>query len=196
MSRRRQDNEQISLARTFGGRSILRETLETTLLALVIFLILNTATGRFQVRGASMLPTLHNEQYLVISKLTYWIHPPDRGDIIVFHPPTSPDEDYIKRIVGLPGEQVQIQGGQVWVDGVPLDEPYVVDPDTYSGSWVLAEREYFVLGDNRRNSDDSHKWGVLREENVVGKAWLAYWPPEDWGLVTHHSFAEPEEQEA
>jgi len=181
------EGEQVSLSRAFGGRSLLRETLETVLLTLIIFLVLNTATGRFQVRGSSMEPTLHDGQYLVIGKLIYWVHPPERGDIIVFEPPTNPSDDYIKRIVGLPGEQIEIQGGAVWVDGVVLEEPYTI-PGTYSGAWNLGNGEYFVLGDNRNNSSDSHNWGVLPEENVVGKAWLCYWPPEKWGLVTHHTF--------
>jgi signal peptidase I len=169
--------------------------METVLLAVVIFLALNTATGRFQVRGASMLPTLQNGQYLVISKLTYWIHPPQRGDIIVFHPPTNPGEDYIKRVVGLSGEQVEIRAGEVAIDGQPLDEPYVNNPGTYSGSWTLGEGEYFVLGDNRRNSSDSHTFGVISGETVVGKAWVSYWPPESWSVVPHHSYEElaPEE---
>ena len=188
------DGERISLARTFGGRSALREIVETVLLAVIVFLALNTATGRFQVRGSSMQPALQNGQYLVISKLTYWIHPPERGDVIVFHPPINPAEDYIKRIVGLPGEQIQIQGGEVWVDSVRLDEVYITNPTSYSGSWNLEEDEYFVLGDNRGNSSDSHTWGVLPEENVAGKAWISYWPPKEWGLVTHHSFLEPEDQ--
>ena len=97
------DGERVSLARAFGGRSLLREALETILLTLIIFLALNTATGRFQVRGSSMEPTLQDGQFLVISKLAYWVHPPERGDIIVFHPPNHLSDDYIKRVVGLPG---------------------------------------------------------------------------------------------
>ena len=189
------DDERISLARAFGGRSLLREVLETILLTAIIFLVLNTATGRFQVRGSSMEQTLHNGQYLVISKLTYWIHPPERGDIIVFHPPNSPAEDYIKRITGLPGEQVEIRGGEVWVDGTPIEEPYIANPGFYSGAWNLGDGKYFVLGDNRGNSSDSHSWGVLPEENIVGKAWLCYWPPEEWSLMSHYTFPEPVDQE-
>lgn len=189
------DGERASLAQAFGGRSLLREILETVLLTLFIFLILNTATGRFQVRGSSMEPALHDGQYLVISKLSYWIRPPERGDIIVFHPPNSPSEDYIKRIVGLPGEKIEIREGTLWVDGIPLEETYVFNPGFYSGTWNLGEGEHFVLGDNRSNSSDSHSWGVLPQENIVGKAWLCYWPPEEWGLVQHHVFPEPAERE-
>jgi len=188
------DGERVSLARAFGGRSLLREILETVLLTVIISLVISTATGRFQVHGSSMEPTLHNGQYLVVSKLIYWVHPPERGDIIVFQPPNSPAEDYIKRIAGLPGEQVEIRSGEVWVDGILLDEPYIASPGSYSGAWNLGDEEYFVLGDNRGNSSDSHSWGVLPRENIVGKAWLCYWPPEQWSLVAHHTFPEPVDQ--
>jgi signal peptidase I len=187
-------DERVSLARAFGGRSLLREILETVLLTVIIFSILNLTTGRFQVRGFSMEPTLHDGQYMIISKLIYWVHPPERGDVIVFHPPNDLDNDYIKRIVGLPGEQLEIRNGAISVDGVPLEEPYIANPGFYSGVWDLADEEYFVLGDNRRNSSDSHTWGVFPRENVVGKAWLCYWPPEEWGLVVHHAFPEPADQ--
>lgn len=184
------DTQPLSLSRQFGGRSLVREILETALLALVTFLVLNTLTGRFQVRGSSMEPTLHDGQYLVVSKLAYWLSTPKRGDVIVFHPPNGLSDDYIKRIVGLPGEQVRIRQGSVSVDGVSLEEPYVVRGGAYSGTWTLGNDEFFVLGDNRGNSSDSHTWGTLPGQNIVGKAWLCYWPPEAWGLVDHHTFPE------
>ena len=186
--------ERVSLARAFGGRSLLRETLETILLTVIIFLVLNTATGRFQVRGSSMEPTLHDGQYLVIAKLVYWIHPPERGDVIVFQPPNNPSDDYIKRVVGLPGEELEIRDGRVWADGVVVEESYITNPGSYSGAWHLEDGEYFVLGDNRDNSSDSHSWGLLPRENIVGKAWLCYWPPEQWNLVAHHTFPESDGQ--
>jgi signal peptidase I len=189
------EGERVSLARAFGGRSLLRETLETALLTAIIFLILNTTTGRFQVRGSSMEQTLFDGQYLLISKVTYWISPPERGDVIVFHPPNNLSDDYIKRIVGLPGERVEIQNGEVSVDGVQLLEPYIANPGSYSGVWEPGEGEYFVLGDNRRNSSDSHTWGVFPGDNIVGKAWLCYWPPEQWGPVAHHTFSETDQQD-
>jgi signal peptidase I len=185
------DTQPFSLSRAFGGRSLLREILETALLTLIIFLVLNTLTGRFQVRGSSMEPTLHDGQFLVVSKVTYWFGGPERGDIVVFRPPNSLSDDYIKRIVGVPGEQVKIEQGQVRVDGVPLQETYVANQSGYSGSWKLGTDEYFVLGDNRSNSSDSHTWGTLPGENIVGKAWFCYWPPEAIGLVQHHDFPKP-----
>jgi signal peptidase I len=188
------DGERVSLARTFGGRSLLREVLETVLLTAIIFVVLNTTTGRFQVRGSSMELTLHDGQYLIVSKLIYWIHAPERGDVIVFHPPNDADDDYIKRIVGLPGERVEIQDGRVSVGGTLLEEPYVVNPGFYSGAWDLGPEEYFVLGDNRRNSSDSHTWGMFPRENIVGKAWLCYWPLDKWSLVAHYVFPKPADQ--
>jgi len=185
------DTQPLSLSRAFGGRSVLREILETVLLTLIIFLVLNTLTGRFQVRGSSMEPTLHDGQYLVVSKLAYWLQAPKRGDIIVFRPPNGLSDDYIKRIVGLPGEQIRIREGEVLVDGAPLREPYVVKQGVYSGVWKMGSDEYFVLGDNRGNSSDSHMWGTLPRENIIGKAWVCYWPPEAWGLMDHHTFPEP-----
>jgi signal peptidase I len=185
------DTQPLSLSRAFGGKSVLREILETVLLTLVVFLVLNTLTGRFQVRGSSMEPALHDGQYLVVSKLSYWLRTPRRGDIIVFQPPNDLSDDYIKRIVGLPGERIRIEYGRVLVDGVPIEEPYVTRPGPYSGSWKLEPDDYFVLGDNRGNSSDSHTWGTLPAENIIGKAWLCYWPPEAWGLVKHHAFPEP-----
>lgn len=170
---------------------LLREILETALLTLVVFLALNTLTGRFQVRGSSMEPTLHNGQYLVISKLTYWLNPPDRGDIIVFHPPTGASEDYVKRIVGLPGEQVTVADGEVRIDGAVLAEEYVIGVGARSGTWTLGPDDYFVLGDNRANSSDSLTWGTLPGENIIGKAWMCYWPPTAWGLVQHEEFPTP-----
>ncbi len=180
--------ERISMSRAFWGRSSLRETLETILLTVLIFLVLYVTTGRFQVRGSSMEPTLFNGQYLVVSKAVYWIRPVERGDVIVFHPPNNPDDDYIKRVVGLPGENLEIRDGVVWVDGMRLAEPMIENPGSYSGFWKLQDDEYFVLGDNRRNSSDSHTWGLLPRENIIGKAWLCYWPLERWGLVTHYIF--------
>jgi len=184
------EDQRISLAHTFGGHSSLRELLETILLAVIVFLVLNAITGRYQVRGPSMTPTLTDGEYMVVGKLSYWFGPPERGDVVVFLPPTNPHEDYVKRIIGLPGETVEIRDGQVWIDGVALEEPYVSSPMQYSGGWTLRTDEYFVLGDNRANSSDSHTWGGLHRDNIVGKAWLTYWPPSKWGLAPHHVFAD------
>lgn len=175
-------------ARPSAGRHLLREILETLVLALFIYVVINTLTGRFYVRGSSMEPSLHNGQYLIVSKISYLFGEPQRGDIVVFISPNNGKEDYIKRIIGLPGERVEVRDGAVWINGYRLEEPYLKSPTPYSGVWVLGPDEYFVLGDNRANSSDSHTWGPLPRRNIIGKAWLCYWPPQYWGLIPHYSY--------
>lgn len=190
MPEEEQETKPPSLSRAFGGQSILRDIVETLLLTLVIFLVVNTLTGRYQVRGSSMETSLHSGQYLIVSKIHYMLGEPQRGDIVVFEPPNGSYEDYIKRIIGLPGETVEARQGAIWIDGYRLGEPYAARIP-YSGTWVLGDDEYFVLGDNRPNSSDSHTWGTLPRENIVGKAWVCYWPPQYWGGVPHHQFDLP-----
>ena len=170
------------------GRRLLREIVETVLLTVAIFIVINVVTGRFRIEGPSMRPNLHAGQYLIVSKIVYKLHPPERGDIIVFHHPQSVDRDLIKRIIGLPGETITIRQGQVFVNGAPLEEPYVSDRGRYSDQFELGQNEFYVLGDNRPNSDDSHNWGVLSEDRIVGKAWISYWPPDEWGGVRHYNY--------
>jgi signal peptidase I len=165
---------------------LLREVVETLLLAGVIWAIVNFASARFVVDGSSMEPNLHSGQFLIIDRLTYRFGEPERGDIIVFEYPDLPEKDYIKRIIGLPGEEVSIHDNVVYVNGSPLDEAYIITPTSYTGTWTVGPNQYFVLGDNRNNSSDSHDWGMLDRELIVGKAWLSYWPISEWGLVEHY----------
>jgi signal peptidase I len=166
---------------------IVREIVETLLLTLFIVWIVNTATGRFRIEGHSMMPTLEEGQYIIINKLSYMLDDPQRGDIIVLHFPNDRSRDFIKRVIGLPGDHVEISGSVVKVNGLTLNEPYVNAPPSYTGSWTVPEGQYFVLGDNRNNSSDSHSWNFLPREDIVGKAWIIYWRPQDWGLVPHYS---------
>lgn len=179
-----------------GGSGIwgwVRDLLETVILAAIIFFAVNALTGRYEVQSVSMQPTLHEGQYLIVSRVSYWFHPPSRGDIVVLNPPNDQSSiPYIKRVIGLPGEQVDIRDGRVWINGIALNEPYISGPPTYTKSIILAEEEYLVLGDNRNNSSDSHVWGTLPEENIIGKAVFRYWPPEKWGFIPHFSFPELE----
>ncbi len=177
-----------------GNSSPLRDFLETVILAVALFFIINGLTGRFQVIGSSMEPSLHNKQYVIVSKLSYKLGGPQRGDIVVFHPPNGAHGEYIKRIIGLPGERVEVRNGVVWIDDYRLDEPYLTSGTPYNGVWQLGEDEYFVLGDNRANSSDSHSWGLLPRDNIVGRVWLIYWPPQDWGMAPHYRFPEMEQQ--
>ncbi len=168
-----------------------REVLITLAIALVIFLVAQAMIQSVKVVGASMEPNLHHGQYLVVSKATYWFHPPRRGDVIVFHSPQNPDQDIIKRVIALPGETVEIKEGKVYINGTPLEEPYIAEEPFYNfPPQYVPEDSYFVLGDNRNHSSDSHVWGVVPEENIVGKAWICYWPPSEWQSAPNHSFDE------
>jgi signal peptidase I len=164
---------------------VVREIIETLLLTFFIFWMVNSLIGRYKIDGSSMNPTLQDGQYLIINNFSYYVDDPQSGDVIVFHHPTS-DMNLIKRVIGLPGDQVEIEDGMVTVNGVALDEPYIREAPRYEYNGVVPEDEYFVLGDNRNNSSDSHSWSFLPEDNIVGKAMLIYWPPSDWELVPHY----------
>lgn len=156
--------------------SFLIDTLETIIMALLLFLAINTVSSRVRVENISMKPTLQPGYLLVVNKLAYKLGTPKHGDIIVFDYKGAGQEDYIKRIVGLPGDQVVVENGVVSVNGHPLTEPYIAELPRYSGSWSVPEDSYFVLGDNRNNSSDSHQWGYVSKKDVVGKAVFVYFP--------------------
>lgn len=172
------------------GRSAFRDLIETILFTLLIyFLVRFFLFENYRVVGHSMDPTLHDEQFLVVNKLSYRISEPARGDIVVFEDPHDPARKLIKRVIGLPGEVVEVQHGAVYINGQKLHEPYVNDPGFYSAAAsALPTGQYYVLGDNRNNSSDSHTWGTLSGDAIVGKAWLSYRPPELWGIVPHEAY--------
>lgn len=171
--------------------TVLRETLETLLLALIIFFgVKEFVLQNFRVEGQSMEPNFHTGQYLIVDKISYRLHSIERGDVIVFVPPKEANRDFIKRVIALPGERVEIRQGRVLINGKLLQEPYITVSWNYTyGPQVVGENEYFVLGDNRNNSSDSRMWGLLPRKNVVGKAWLSYWPPQQWGLIPRYVLA-------
>lgn len=168
-----------------GVGRMLRDILETLLISAVLFLGINAVTARIRVDGFSMEPSMHSGEFVIVNKLAYKFAPVQRFDVIVFMFPRNPDQEYIKRVIGLPGDEVVIANRQVRVNGEVLDEPYILQPPTYSGTWVVPEGSLFVLGDNRNNSSDSHNWGPVPLDYVIGKAVLIYWPPSEWGLVEH-----------
>jgi signal peptidase I len=184
------------------------ELTQTVLLTLLIFFAVRAVVQNFKVEGNSMEPTLHTDQFLIINKATYlrvdgtplerlFMHgdrttqdpvfvfgQPAHGDIVVFRFPAQPDKDFIKRIIGVPGDTIEIRAGRVYLNGVALDEPYIQDGANYDRpKQVVPPGNYFVLGDNRPNSSDSHVWGYVPADNLIGRAWFAYWPPSDWGPV-------------
>ena len=163
--------------------------MSTVLLTVLIYAGVNFATGRFRVEGDSMQPNLHPEQYVLVDKISYRLGQPRRGDIVVFQYPLATERDFIKRVIGLPGETVTVPGGAVSINGQPLNEPYIAAPPAYNNTWTLGPDQYFVLGDNRNNSSDSHNWGPLNRQYLIGRAVFVYWPPDGWGLVPHYTYA-------
>jgi len=174
---------------TAQGSSLFREIVETLLLTVVIFVLVNTITGRYRIDGSSMEPNLHDGEYVIVNRVIYRLQQPQRGDVIVFQ--REGTREFIKRVIGLPGDTVAVQGGHVLVNGVALDEPYIAQPNAYAMEpRRIGPNEYFVLGDNRNNSSDSHSWGTVPLKTIDGKAWVTYWPPKDWGVVPHYSYAQ------
>jgi signal peptidase I len=166
----------------------IREIVETLLLTFFIFWLVHSLVGRYRIDGSSMNPTLLDGEYLIINNLNYLLDDPQYGDIVVFRHPRN-ELNLIKRVIGVPGDTVKIENGTVWVNGEELTETYIAAPPNYGGEWSVPPDQYFVLGDNRNNSSDSHSWGYLPKENLLGKAFFVYWPPADWGEVTHFAQA-------
>ncbi|MEO7019980.1 MAG: signal peptidase I [Ktedonobacteraceae bacterium] len=162
---------------------LVREIIETIVLTLLMFFVIRFAIQNFNVDGTSMEPNLHNTELIIVDKWTYLFHPPVRGDVIVFAAPPHPDMDYVKRVIGLPGDVITIRGTTVIVDGVTLSESYV-DPQNQGNPFasknitnlVIPAGDYFVLGDNREVSSDSRDWGYVPVKNIVGRAAIVYWP--------------------
>ncbi|MFN8524193.1 MAG: signal peptidase I [Chloroflexota bacterium] len=190
-----------------SARSLIWEVVQTILLTVAIFLAVRSVVQNFRVEGASMDPTLHSGQYLLINKVIYArtdgtpldnllgraentadpsfiFGGPRRGEVIVFRAPTQTEKDFIKRVIGLPGETVRIVGGQVFVNNRPIDEPYIEHRATYDlDQKTVPPGSYFVLGDNRPNSSDSHLGWFVPANNIIGRAWVSYWPPTYWGVM-------------
>ena len=195
---------------------VLREFIEAILLAVLIFFLIQASVQNFRVEGFSMQPTLEDKQMLLVNKMVYlkvdmqrlsglvpfWevqekelaypFHPPNRGDVVVFHWPLDPQRELVKRVIGVPGDTVEIRDGVVYVNGSRLQEPYLtppgtrtdhMDPDLEEEVSPIKEGHYFVLGDNRRQSNDSRDWGLVPQENMVGKVWFVYWPPSNLSFL-------------
>ena len=161
------------------------DLLETLALSVLLFLGINALTARVLVEGFSMRPTLENGEYVLVNKMSYRSELPEYGDIVVFHFPVDPDQDFIKRVIALPGDEITVHDGQVMVNERVLNEPYIAATPQYVGTWHVPDDQIFVLGDNRNNSSDSHSWGAVPAENVIGKAILTYWPPPAWKALEH-----------
>ncbi|MGI6740347.1 MAG: signal peptidase I [Brevefilum sp.] len=177
-------------SRRSGCMGFFIDTIETILLALVLFLAINALSARVRVENVSMKPTLNPGEFLLVNRVAYKLGEPSIGDIVVFHAPGASELDYIKRVIGLPGDEVRVADGTVFVNDHPLYEPYLADQPNYSGSWTVPDGEYFVLGDNRNNSSDSHLWGFVPKQDLVGRALLIYWPLEDIAILRTHDIVQ------
>ncbi len=162
-----------------GWVTFLLETVQTIILAVVLYFLIDSVVARVRVENISMEPTLMPGQFILVNKLAVKLNDIQRGDIIVFHFPQNPKEDYIKRVIGLPGDSIVIRGNKVFVDNQEITEPYISAEPAYNGTWVVPEGNLFVLGDNRNQSSDSHSWGYVPINLVVGKALIIYWPLEN-----------------
>lgn len=167
-------------------RRVLLEVIETVALALVLFMAINFLTARIRVDGSSMEPNFHDGDYVIVNRLAFKYGDIQRGDVIVFPFPENPEDDYIKRVIGLPGDRIRINLGDVYVNDQPLNEPYIMEPLVADMAEQSVPDGYvFVMGDNRNQSSDSRSWGALRIEDIIGKAVFRYWPFSMMGLVEH-----------
>ena len=179
-----------------GLLTVVGDLVQVTVMSFAIFLVVYIFIFQPNViSGPSMDPTLKNREYVLTDKITYrWVHPPKRGEIIVFHSPVRRDTDYIKRIIGEPGDKVRVGDGRIYINGEALPEPYL-QPNVRTDFGVflregvdyqVQEGTYIVMGDNRSGSSDSREWGPIAKEEIVGKAWYRYWPLDKIGVIDHN----------
>ncbi|MFA6082268.1 MAG: signal peptidase I [Patescibacteria group bacterium] len=175
---------------------------KTVVVVLVIYTLVHYLLIQpFQVEGSSMERNFHNDEFLMVQKISYAIKAPERGDVIVFKYPLNPSLNYIKRVIGLPGDKLTISDGKVIITntdnpkGLVLNEGYLdagkvtsVNGDTAERSWLIENNQYFVMGDNRDHSDDSRSWGTVPKQNLVGKVWVTVYPFSDFGLIAHATY--------
>ncbi|MBT9159598.1 MAG: signal peptidase I [Dehalococcoidia bacterium] len=164
-------------------KAAIREILTTVLLALLIFVAIRAVVHNFEVNGFSMEPNLHHGQFIIVSKAAYWFSNPLRGDIVVFQT-GRPNHGIIHRIVGLPGELIEIRNGELYVNGEKLEEPYVRVRSVSVSPRKVPHDSYFIVGDNRAATS----WDIVPRRNIIGRAWLIYWPISDWGMAPNHSW--------
>lgn len=160
--------------------------IETIAIALLVaFLIRNFLFQPYRVQMGSMLPTLKENNLIIVNKITYRFNDPKRGDIVVFRPPNGSKVFYVKRIVALPGETIEIRNGEILINGIPIQEDYIsIETPGVYGPLTLSKDEYFVMGDHRNNSLDSREFGPISKESIIGKAALVFWPPSAFAVLS------------
>ncbi len=156
---------------------LMREIVETLALTLLIFLVIRFVVQSYHIEGTSMQPGLQTNEYVFINKQAYLFHKPERGDVIVFHFPHDTTQDFIKRVIGIPGDTIKADLTHIWVNNVQLKEPYISTPlNPVAKTWKVPPNDYFVLGDNRPDSYDSRDWDFVPMNYIIGKAIVTFWP--------------------
>ena len=156
---------------------LMREIIETLALALLIFLVIRFVLQSYHIEGTSMQPGLKANEFVFINKVAYLFRAPERGDVIVFHFPRDTTQDFIKRVIGIPGDTIKTDSIHVWVNGTQLKEPYISTPlNPLARTWKVPPNDYFVLGDNRPDSYDSRNWDYVPKDYIMGKAIVVFWP--------------------
>lgn len=164
------------------------EIIQTILIAVAFYFAIDAVIDRVEVFNVSMDPTVKQGEVIFVNKLAYRLGEVDHGDVVTFHYPADPRYNYIKRAIGLPGDTVRIENGEVYINGAQLDEPYLPDHTTNGeGNWIVPQGMYFVMGDNRLDSNDSRVWGFVPEEDLIGKALAVYWPVSNIRVLTHYN---------
>lgn len=178
-----QSEKKVSFWQTLPG-----EVLQTLLLAIILYFAIDYVFERVMVLNVSMQPTLYEGNLIVVNKLAYKFGKLNTGDVVIFHNPNFLEEDYIKRLIGTPGDTVSVKAGVVSVNGTALVEPYISAPPAYEDTWTVPLDSVFVLGDNRNSSSDSHSWGFVPIKDLVGKALVVYWPPKSMKVISHPDY--------
>jgi signal peptidase I len=175
------------------SKSFIRDLIEVAVLALVLYFLIQFAVQTIHVQGPSMQNTLQNNDFLIASKVSYRLHEPQRGDIVIFKPNNEASNDYIKRIIAQPGDHLRITHAQVFINGKLLKEDYLPEPWTWSDTWnngnedVVPADSYFVMGDNRNHSTDSRFLGYQKKDQFLGKAWVRIWPLSSFAIFSPDS---------
>jgi signal peptidase I len=172
-------------------KTAVREVLVTLVLALIIFFAAQATIQTYVILMTCMEPNFYEGQRVVVNKAIYFFSDPQRGDVVIFKAPNGENEEFIKRVIGIPGDTVEVKNRAVYVNDVKLDEPYVKNPASYTLAELKVPKDsYFVLGDNRNTANDSHHGWFVPRDNMIGKAWLMTWPPGAWGVVPDYELDE------
>lgn len=167
------------------------DTLETVVVALAIFVVCYLFFFQVhEIKGASMNPNFYDSERILTDKISYRFRKPERGEVIIFRAPKNRELDYVKRIIGLPGETIKVQGGNIYLNDQKLTETYIPEKITNPGAFLtlnqkflIPEDEYILMGDNRMHSSDSREWGLVNKDDIIGKVFVRFWPATNFSFI-------------